>query len=117
MKSMIAWVLMLTLTGCATMSPIAGSPTELQQRVAAGELLRPGDQVRITTADGNRHEFRVTSVSGYSIDGKQESILVKDIFAVEKREASIGGTVVLVMVTALAATALVAVAAVHHPGN
>ncbi len=107
MKAMITWVLMGCIAGCATMSTINGSPAELQQRIAARELVRPGDHVRITTTDGNRHDLDVTSVSAYSIDGKRVSILVKDVFAIEKREPSIGGRVAVITVAALAALAIV----------
>jgi hypothetical protein len=114
MKTMIAWVLMLSLVGCATMSPITGSPSELQQRIAARELLKPGDHVRITTTDGKNHDFDVTSVSAYSIDGSKESVLVKDVFAVEKREPRVGVTIGLVTLAVLAVVGVVEAATIGH---
>jgi len=117
MKTMIAWVLMLSLVGCATMSPVAGSPTELQQRITARELLKPGDHVRIVTSDGRNHEFDVTSVSAYSVDGNKESILVKDVFAVEKREPRVGVTLGIVTLAVLAVVAVVEVETLGHASH
>jgi hypothetical protein len=117
MKTMIAWVLMLSLVGCATMSPVTGSPTELQQRIAARELLQPGDHVRIITSDGKNHDFTVTSVSAYSVDGSKESILVKDVFAVEKREPRVGVTIGLVILAVLAVVGVVEAETLGHASH
>lgn len=117
MKTMIAWVLMLSLVGCATMNPVTGSPTELQQRIAARELLNPGDHVRIITTDGKNHDFTVTSVSAYSVDGNKESILVKDVFAVEKREPRVGVTIGLVVLAVLAVVGVVEAETLGHASH
>ena len=50
MRAMIAWVMMICVAGCATMQTVTGSSLELQERIAAGELLQPGDHVTLRFA-------------------------------------------------------------------
>ncbi|MGA2778879.1 MAG: hypothetical protein ABSF94_15090 [Steroidobacteraceae bacterium] len=114
MRAVIAWVMMICVAGCATMQTVTGSSLELQERIAAGELLQPGDHVRITTSDGSKHDLDVVSVTAYSINGKKDSVPVKDVFSVEKREGSIAGTVAVITVATIGALALIGLEAFKH---
>jgi len=86
MKSFTALALIIALTGCITMQAIDGSPTELQHFINSGELLKPGDRVRIVTADQKTHRFAITKVEAGLIVGSNESVPVDQVMCVEKRQ-------------------------------
>jgi hypothetical protein len=86
MKWFTACLLIIAAAGCTTMRPIDGSPTELQQFINSGDLLKPGDRVRIVTADDKAHRFVVTKVDAGLIVGINESILVDQVMYLEKRQ-------------------------------
>jgi hypothetical protein len=78
--------LIIALSGCTSMRPIDGSATELQHLINSGELLKPGDRVRIVTADEKTHRFAITKVEAGLIVGSNESVPVDQVICVEKRE-------------------------------
>jgi hypothetical protein len=75
------------IAGCTSMQPIDGSPTELQQRIAAGELLEPGDRVWIETADGKAHEFVISRIDARRLEGAAESVPIDQVRYLEKLHA------------------------------
>jgi hypothetical protein len=83
MNGFIAWVLIIAVTGCTTMQPIDGSPTELQRFINSGELLKPGDRVRIVTADRKAHRFAITKVEAGLIVGADESVPIDQVMSLE----------------------------------
>jgi hypothetical protein len=83
MKSFTAWVLIIAVTGCTTLRPIDGSPTELRQFINSGELLQPGDRVRIVTADQKTHRFAITKIETGLIVGPNESVSVDQVMSLE----------------------------------
>jgi hypothetical protein len=91
---------MIALTGCTTLRPIAADQPDFPQRVASGELLKMRDHVIIETQDGQTYEFAVTSLSAATIGGKQRSIAIDQILAIQKRVPSIKKTLLLVLVVA-----------------
>jgi hypothetical protein len=109
MKRFVVYGLIICLGGCTTMRPVAGNPSELQQRIASGELIRRGDRVALLTKDGATHEFKVTSLSASTIDGKLESIPVDQVAAVQKRELNVGKTVLIVGLTVVGAASIIVV--------
>ena len=92
MERFTVFLLITCLAGCATQRPITGNPSDLQQRIASGELLKRGDHVEIVTNDGRAYEFNVASVSTSSIDGKHESVPIEQVASMQKREFSVGKT-------------------------
>jgi hypothetical protein len=60
-------------------------------------FFEPGDRVRLVTADGSVHKFRVTQIDvvGGLVIGKEESVPIADILAVETREVSWAKTAAL----------------------
>ena len=86
MKSFTALALIIALTGCITMQAIDGSPTELQHFINSGELLKPGERVRIVTADQKTHRVAITKVEAGLIVGSNESVPVDQVMCVEKRQ-------------------------------
>lgn len=83
MKGFTACVLTIAVTGCTTMRPIDGSPTELQRFINAGELLKQGDRVRIVTADEKAHRIALTKVEAGLIVGANESVPVDQVRSLE----------------------------------
>lgn len=83
MKFFTAWALIIAITGCTTMQPIDGSPTELQRFINAGELLKPGDRARIVTADEKTHRFAIIKVDAGIIVGANESVPVDQVMSLE----------------------------------
>jgi hypothetical protein len=88
--------LAISCVGCTTFRPIDGGSADLRVRINSGELLKPGDRVRIVTSDQKTHRFTVKSVGADSIGGVSESIPVEQILALEKRQFSPGKTIALV---------------------
>jgi hypothetical protein len=68
------------------MRPIDGSPRELQQFIAAGELLRPGDVIRIVTVDDKVHRFAIVRLEPGMIVGRNESIVVAEITSLQVQQ-------------------------------
>jgi hypothetical protein len=94
-------VLILTVCavgGCTTLHPIGGTPAELSQQIADGGVLHPGDRVVITTVHGTKHKFVVRSVHDGAIYGDHDLVPLNEIAKLQKREFSVGKTVVLVLV-------------------
>jgi hypothetical protein len=83
MKWVTACLLILAATGCTTMRPIGGSPTELRQFINAGELLKPGDRVRIVTAEEKVHRFAITKIEAGQIVGPNESVPIDEVMSLE----------------------------------
>ena len=109
MRKIIVCVLIVVMApGCTTLHPIAGSSSELQQRINSGELLRVGDRLEIATTDGKTHQITVNGFGDGRIDGKEESIRVDQIVSLQKREYSGGKTLALVGVAVLVVVGAVA---------
>jgi hypothetical protein len=96
MKLISMLIAILMVTGCTTLKPVELSPDQLQDRLPAGEIIQVGDSVEITTADGNQHKFKVTSITNGHVAGKDVEVPIADIVAVGKRETSMVKTLALV---------------------
>ena len=113
MRSFLVIVIVLMTSGCTTLKPVEMSPEELQQKIAAGEIIEVGDKVKVVTADGTVHKFEVSEITADRVSGKDVELPVADIIAVETREFSAGkttalvagGTFVYVLLAAVAAAA------------
>ncbi|HXY96856.1 MAG TPA: hypothetical protein VEH00_07755 [Steroidobacteraceae bacterium] len=115
-QKIVVYVLIVLLsTGCTTLRPIGGSPSELQQRINSGELLRVGDRVEVVTSDGNTHRIIVTKLGDGRIEGGNESISVERIVSLQKREFSGGKTLALIGAAALAVLLGIGVSQASHP--
>jgi len=82
---------------CTSLQPTEASPEEIQRLILSEGLLEPGQRVRIVTAAGAEHEFRITELdmAQGAVVGEQVSVPVVDIVAVETREVSVGRTALL----------------------
>ncbi len=102
--------------GCTTLQPVANVRGDLSQHFNDGGVLKPGDQVVITTTSGAKHQFRVSSMHDGVIYGDHDSVPLGEIALVERRESSPAKTTIWVVV-ALALVGVIA-AGVHqgqHP--
>jgi hypothetical protein len=97
MKALVFSMLALGCVGCTSLKPVDVPADELQRQLVAGELVRPGDRVRLVTADETVHKFRVTGVSPEQgmVLGRDDRVPINDIVAVETREVSVGRTALL----------------------
>ena len=95
MKQLSSIVVILICCGCTSLRPVQVPADQIHERIAAGEIVHVGDRVRIATADGKRHEFRVTAVTADTISGKKIDIPITDVVAVETRKFSGGKTAAL----------------------
>jgi hypothetical protein len=76
MRWFTAWAVIIALTGCTTLRTIDGTPSELQQFINSGELIKPGDRIRIVTADEKAHRFAITKIEAGLIVGLHGSVPV-----------------------------------------
>src|ERR1700733_4601973 len=113
MKRIIVLVAIISCTGCTTLRPIDGTPTELQQRINSGQLLKAGDRVVILTTDHQAHRFAGTGIDAGRIEGKAESIQVNQVVSLDRRQFSRVRTLVLIGCAVLAVGTALAVVAAH----
>jgi len=90
-------VVVLCLAGCTTMKPVEMPPAELHEKILAENVLPAGESVRVVTADGQIRKFRVVEVDTDErvIRGKDVSVDVDQVVAVETTEFSLGKTAAL----------------------
>jgi hypothetical protein len=103
------------MSGCTTLQPIDGSPTDLRQRINSGDLLKPGDRVVIVASDGRAHRFAIKSIDKGLIQGRSDSVPIEQVVSLRERQFSRGKTAALVIGIGLACSVigLAAYAATH----
>lgn len=57
MKQILILLVVVLSAACTTMRPVQQPPEQLREQVAAGEVIRPGDDVKIVTRDGRLINF------------------------------------------------------------
>jgi LEA14-like dessication related protein len=67
-------VIAFIISGCTTLRPVDLIPPSLQDRITQGDLIKPGNRVRITTTDEKTYKFRILSVSDGYVKGKDVEI-------------------------------------------
>lgn len=73
MRRASLWGLLLgaaILSSCTSVTYTDLSIQQLHEKIAAGEIVRPGETATIATVDGEQHEIRVSAVSADSVIGK-----------------------------------------------
>jgi hypothetical protein len=88
-------VVAFALSGCTSFSTIQKSRSEIREGLTRGDLIDPGDQVKIIASDGKEFSFKVVSIGNGYVKGKDVEIPIKDIDLIEKRRVSIGKTALL----------------------
>lgn len=59
------------ICGCSTVQTSDLPPAELQDQIATGQLVTPGDHVIVTTSQGITYELEITRVTEKSIEGRE----------------------------------------------
>lgn len=88
-------IVLFIISGCTTLKPVEMPQNAVRERISSGDLIGPGDRIKIITNDGKEYEFKVTSVEAGYVKGKDVEIPIRDIALVEKRKISIGKTALL----------------------
>ena len=101
----------VVVSACTTLRPSGISSAELSNPAAGGSLIRPGDRVKLVTADRSIHEFRVKriEIAEGLIVGKGEVVPIADVVEVETRQFAPGKTVALGLGLAFVVSGVVAV--------
>ena len=97
MKQVIIAIVVLLSCACTSLQPTEASPEELQRMITHENLLKPGDRVRLVTADGAVYKFRINRIDFDDglIIGRNDSVPIREVVAAETREVSAGKTVAL----------------------
>ena len=88
LKNIVAILTIVCLIGCSTTTQL----TRPSATIARTEV-SPGDSVEIQTTDGQRHEFKVTSVTDDAINGENTSVKLANIEDMQVTRLSTGKTV------------------------
>jgi len=81
-RSICCLLILALASGCTSMRRVPLEPEGITKE------LEPGDRVHIVTRDGNDFDFVLSSVSRDQLAGEGQSVEVKNIAKVEKREIS-----------------------------
>lgn len=84
----LLYSLLVTLVACTTFEQVGSPGAQLHADIRAGKLINAGDEVRITTADGQVYSLEVTAITPAAIEGKRQSIPIDTVTAVEVRQLS-----------------------------
>ncbi len=114
MRTFFALAALMVCAGCTTLKPVAGTPTELREKIDSGQLLKAGDRVLIVTTDDKPHRFAVTTIEAGIIQGRRDSVPIDQVAALQKRRFSRGKTIALVAGLAASAVLGFAVYAATH---
>lgn len=94
-------ILTSLLAGCTTLQPMADNAGTLRNELRSGELVEPGDKVRVVSRDGLSRLLIVTSLDQYSLKGHPEgvetedavvTVPIDDIVFMEGKRVSVGKT-------------------------
>jgi len=88
----------LLVCSCMSMRPVEEPAATIQKQIREEAILASGDKVRIVTADGGVHEFRIDTVdlTAGKITGKNVDIDIASIATLEKKTLSSWKTGLLV---------------------
>lgn len=111
MVLVVSMALVIAVSGCTTLEPVAATPEEVQRQLLAGQLLEPGEVVRLVTTDEVVHKFKVLAVDIEQgvIRGRDDQVAIADIVALETSKVSVGRTALLVGGVGIGAAALIAI--------
>ena len=78
--------LALVLSACSTYQSFDAQPQTLANRIRAGDLVQPGDRVRVTLVDGAQVAFRVTQLDDVTIGGARVAVPIDEIVELESKD-------------------------------
>ena len=92
---LISVLVIINLIGCTSLQTIEAPPDKLHEQIRHESLVKVGDKVRIITDDKKEYQFVVTAISENEIRGKDVTIPIDRITAVETHQFSAGKTAAL----------------------
>lgn len=95
LKALMAIAALGGVAGCTVIEPVSGDSPQLAARIAAGEVIHPGERVVLTTRDGWTHKLTVNAITDDRVVGDRESVETAQIVGVERRHFSTGRTVAI----------------------
>lgn len=97
------------------MKSVEASPHKVRVLIVSGNLIAPGDKIKVRTSDGVTHQLTVSAVTETRVIGASDHIMIADIESVDKSEFSgektagvIGGSVAAVAGGIILALGLIA---------
>lgn len=108
-----ALVVLLALAGCTSLQHVAVEPEVLRDGIRAGELVRAGDRIAVTTEDGTQYAFTVAHVGAEALSGDGFRVAVDRIVTLRTERIDVvrtagaaGGAVAVAYIAAAAAAFL-----------
>ena len=84
-RIVVMLVFAVMLGGCMSLKPVNLPGEEVREQVRAGKVVRPGQQVSITTEDGRTQKFEVKQVTDRAIQGNGANVSIDSIVSVRTR--------------------------------
>ena len=103
LKQLLAAVVVLSMVGCTTITPLSVNGSEL------AHTLKKGDKVEVVTSKGQQLNFKVDSVDETGLQGAGQRVAFNDIQSISRKETDTKNTT-LVVLGVLAAGAIAAAA-------
>ena len=91
LKQLLAAVVVLSMLGCTTITPLTANGSQLASTV------KPGDQVEITTTRGQQLKFKVDNVDATSMSGGGQRVAYDDIQSISRKETDSSKTMWVVL--------------------
>lgn len=108
-----ALAVLFALAGCTSLQPVAVDPEVLREGIRAGELVRAGDRIAVTTEDGTQYAFTVAHVDADALSGDGFRVPIDRIATLRTERIDIvrtagatGGTVAAAYIAAAVAAFL-----------
>ena len=83
------------LVGCTSLRTLDMAVEDVHASLRNGDINLVGERVRIVTADGTEHKFRVTAADDIAIHDSKESVNIDDVVAIQTSKVSAGKTTLL----------------------
>lgn len=103
LKQLLAAAVALSMLGCTTIQPLTANGSQL------AATLKPGDQVEITTNNGQQLKFKLDTVDANGVQGGSQRVAYNDIQSISRKQMDRTRTTMVVL-GVLAAGALAAAA-------
>lgn len=84
----IVYLVVACLVACTSFQKTENTATELQRGIRAGEVIVPGDEIRITTVDRQTIELTVDRIDADTIVGEEDSVAIDAVDSLEIRRLS-----------------------------
>jgi hypothetical protein len=95
LRRAVVLIACISLVGCTSMHRVEAEPVQIRQLLRDGQLVKPGDHVRVRAADGTRHRLHVASIDQEALHSKTRNIAIEQVTELEIERFSIAKTVLL----------------------